>query len=248
MSFSIYSQTMKHVNIFCLPFAGGNKYSYRPLRWQEYGLNMIGLDYPGRGGRIADPLMDDLGMIANDLCRILGSQDLGDDYLLYGHSMGGIVGFELIHRLAEAGIKPPVHFVVTGTTAPSCTRRSERNWHHLPKPAFIRKLRELNGFPDEVLADPDMFDFIEPIIRADFKALECYQYEKRLPLSVPITIITGTDEDIGGEEITAWQKETTQRVDFLKMNGNHFFIFDTERNNIPKLLSERLTTPKIYSL
>jgi len=45
-------------------------------------------------------------------------------------------------------------------------------------------------------------------------------------LTIPATIITGTEEDLKAQEIQLWQKEFSNTINFRKMQGNHFFLFE----------------------
>lgn len=231
---------MRKINLYCLPFAGGNKYSYR--KYEQAGLpdaNIISLDYPGHGDRLREPLMNSIEDIATDLHRILKNQIKGTEYVIYGHSMGGIVGFELIHQIISSGGPAPLHFFITGTVGPSSLSRKEKKWHLLSRDDFFLKLKELDGFPGGGLDDEELLDFIEPIIRADFYAVESYQYKKRLPFDFPLTVITGVEEKMKEEDIRLWQEETLYQIDFKKMEGKHFFIFDNVQD-ILKIITESL--------
>ena len=90
---------------------------------------------------------------------------------------------------------------------------------------FIAEIRDLGGMPDEILNSEELLYFFEPILRSDFKISENYIHEQSVPLNIPITVITGTEEDMELEDIQLWQKETTHVVDFKRMPGKHFFIF-----------------------
>ena len=56
------------IKIFCLPYAGGNKYSYRELE-EAAPSNYVfhTLDYPGRVSRIKEPLISDADELVEDL-------------------------------------------------------------------------------------------------------------------------------------------------------------------------------------
>jgi surfactin synthase thioesterase subunit len=168
--------------------------------------------------------MESINSIKQDMYEKKLSIAEKGNYAIYGHSMGASVGFELIHQLLENGKPAPLHFFATGATGPSSLSRQERNWHHLPKNELIDKLRDLQGCPDEIFEDSDLLDFLLPIIRSDFKAVETFRYTKRPPLEIPISVVTGTEEPLKDEEVALWQNETAFAVNFQKMNGGHFFI------------------------
>ena len=232
---------MKQINLFCLPFAGGNKYSYREYQINcPSQLNIVPIEYSGRGSRMSTELMSNMDDVLQDVFDLIKNKLNQAEYAIYGHSMGATVGFELIHLIIKNNYKLPLHFFVTGTMGPSVINRIGRNWHLLPKDKFIQKLKQLEGCPEEVFRDNELFDFFEPIIRSDFKVLESFQYVRKPPLNIPITVITGTEESMDEEDIRSWQFETTIQVDFRKMKGSHFFIFKYPIDII-ELISQKLS-------
>ena len=231
---------MKTINLFCLPFAGGNKYSYREYeRRAPAFLKIIPLEYPGRGDRTNEPFMDDMDMITADLYRKTKVKFDENKYAIYGHSMGAIVAFLLTRQLIGNGHPPPVHLFVTGTTGPSALSRIGNRWHILPKADFINKIKELDGLPKEALENQEILDYFEPILRSDFRTNENYVYKEEKPLNLPLTVITGTEEDMKMEDIQLWQKETTMNVKFMQMHGKHFFISKWP-DEIVKIISSEL--------
>lgn len=214
------------INLFCLPFAGGNTYSYQKyIEKAPSFLNIIPLEYPGRGVRAKEPLTSDIDFLVNDLYNQIYTLADQTDYALYGHSMGGLISYLLARKLIENNHKQPLHLFITGTPAPSALSRSAKKRHLLPMAEFIQELKDLDGMPDEILLNDEVLSYIEPILRTDFKTCETYLYKENTPLSIPFTVITGTGENIEMAEISLWQKETRCAVDFRQIPGKHFFIF-----------------------
>src|SRR5690606_40893251 len=96
-------------------------------------------------------------------------------YAIYGHSLGSLLTYLVTIRIIREGLNKPVHLFVSGRGGPSIPRK-EPPTSELPRPAFINKLRELGGFPDDLLNDEDVMNFFEPILRSDFRGVETYQY------------------------------------------------------------------------
>ncbi len=234
----------KLLNLFCLPYAGGNRYSYREFAEKAPSfLKLITLDYPGRIGRMKEPLLPDIASLVNDAYRqIRNKSDITEsqDYAIYGHSMGGLIGYLVTRKLIENNRKAPLHLFITGTSGPSSNSRSEKMRHLLPRKEFLQEMKDLQGIPDEVLETEELLSFFEPILRSDFKASENYVYENYEPIDIPMTVITGTDEDMEPEDIRLWQKETKSIVDFRQMSGNHFFILD-HTEEIVDIISKKLS-------
>ena len=235
----------KSINLFCLAFAGGNKYSYREFVEKAPSfLNIIPLEYPGRGGRIKEPLLPDIIAVTNDLYKQISPLIGEKEYAIYGHSMGGLTAYLLTRKLIENGHRPPLHLFITGTTGPSAISRTEKKRHLLEKEEFIQEIKDLDGMPDEILYNEELLDYFEPILRSDFVASETYLHQDAAPVDISFTVITGTEEDMEMEDILLWQKESIHEVDFKQMPGKHFFIFQ-HIYQIFEIISQKLQSNKI---
>ena len=229
----------RKVNLLCFSFAGGNKYSYRIFNDKAAPFfNIVTIEYPGRGSRIKEPLISDMPMLIDDLYKQVNAVVGTDKYVIYGHSLGGLVAYLMTLKLLENKHRPPEHLFITGTTGPSGSSRSEKMRSSLPHDEFIQEIKDLGGMPDEILASEDMLNYLEPILRNDFKVSETYVYQENPPLNVPLTVITGTDEDMEMEEILLWQKESALPVDFRQMPGGHFFILQ-HVNEIMDIITDK---------
>ncbi|MCW3466330.1 thioesterase II family protein [Chitinophaga nivalis] len=216
---------MEKINLICLPFAGGNKHAYRHFEAvAPSSLRLLPFEYPGRGQRTHEPLLDDVHDLAADIYRQVKNILSNRTYAIYGHSLGGLIAYLLTRMIVENGHEPPAHLYITGTSGPADPARQQDPKHLLPIADFINIVREMDGSPAEVLQHEELLHYLEPILRADFKASELYRYEEKPPLDIPITVVTGTREVMSAESIRLWQQETTIPVDFRRMPGNHFFI------------------------
>lgn len=220
---------MSKICLYCLPFAGGNSYSYRPLQDLTESIEMIPLELPGRGRRIREHLLTDLNLLAADAFNQLIVRDLTQKYALFGHSMGALLVYLVAQRLVTADLPLPVHIFVSGHRAPSVSHRL--TWkHNLPKTEFIAMLQQLGGCPSEILQDVALLNFFEPVLRADLQAAELYQYQVSLPLPVPMTVMLGTEEqEVNYQEAAAWQQESIYPLAIKVFHGGHFFIFEQIR-------------------
>jgi surfactin synthase thioesterase subunit len=218
---------MKKINLFCLPFAGGSKYSYRGYaRYASDDLNVIPIELPGRGTRFKDALLKDAHKMAEDVLNQIRPL-LNKPYAIYGHSMGTLIGYLLTRRILEEGLPQPGYLVFTGCGGPS-VKYDEPIRYLLPRDEFLAKIRELGGCPEEILQDENMMLFFEPILRSDFQVVETFEYKKEEPFDIPILVMIGLNEKATYEQALAWQEETTAAVEVRQFPGKHFFIFDFE--------------------
>ena len=106
------------MQLVCFPWAGGSGTLYAP--WLKHELitstfsSIICIDYPGRASRSdqepirhIDPLVESI-LDQNDCFRTVSEQE---GLVLFGHSFGAIVAFEVTRRLEERGRRPIAIFV-----------------------------------------------------------------------------------------------------------------------------------------
>jgi surfactin synthase thioesterase subunit len=230
---------MSGINLICIPFAGGNRYSYRPwLDKMPAYINIIPLEFPGRGGRSDESLLTDMDSVVDDLYARIRQYFKDGSYAIHGHSMGGIVAYLLTRKILGNGEPGPVHLFVTGTSAPSASTRAERKFHLLGKYEFTRIIESLEGCPPGIFENEDMIDYLEPILRADYMVAETYRHDRSSSLNIPLTVITGREENLGPEEVLPWAEESG-KTDFITLPGGHFFIFSSAKELI-EILSQKL--------
>ena len=215
---------MDKTNILCFPFAGGNKYSFQ--KFQEFvpeTFEMVTYELPGRGVRQAEPLLRDMNTIVSD-ALIWAVKYLDMPYVIYGHSMGGLIGYELIKKLIRESMPLPLHLFVTGCGGPGSMRKTQN--YRLPKADFIAVLKELGGVTSEIVKNEQIMDYYDPVLRADFQAIEEYGYTENPPLEIPVTCLIGSHDMVSYQEALTWRQETNAKVDIKKIPGDHFFIED----------------------
>lgn len=230
--------------IIGFPFAGGNKYSFQKIINQI--IDFVIFDYPARGLRIQEDLIIDIDLLIEDLFQKLKTGIvINEDYILYGHSMGALLGYLLCHKIQEEGLPMPQKLIVSGKKAPSIPR--ENKISHLPDGKFWNEIITLGGIPDEMQNYPELIDYYLPILRHDFKLVESYKYEKKPKLNIPIDVFYGSKEATE-EEMLGWKEETTGKVTITKLEGNHFFIFkhvEYFQNYFNSLTQERTNVENI---
>ncbi len=218
------------VKLFCLPFAGGSTVAFRS--WGNLLPDFIevnAVEIPGRGHRLTEPLIKVLENLVYNTAKGIIEQ-IDRPYVLFGHSMGSLLGFELAHYLTEHHGRPPLHLVFSGRGAPHVTSK-EKPIHELPESDFIREIKNYNGTPKEVLEHSELMQIMIPILRSDFQVCETYTYKKHMrKLNSPISVFGGlNDHSAPRSELEAWKEHTTGAFNLRMFPGDHFYLNSSEK-------------------
>ena len=212
------------VRMFCFCYAGGSAVSF--LEWQsavDPSVLICALQLPGRGARFTETPYESLPELVSALARVISPMtDL--PCVFFGHSLGGLLAFELARYHHKHGLMMPRHLFVSGCDAASC-RSPSQGMHRLDDGALIARLRQYNGTPPEVLAHSELMALMLPTIRADFALVENYQYHPGPALPVPLTVLAGTRDDFDSpDQVDHWARETSSTFRVQWFDGDHFFI------------------------
>ncbi|ELR97044.1 thioesterase II family protein [Gloeocapsa sp. PCC 73106] len=219
------------LRLFCFPYAGGSGWVFRPwLNHLPEAIELCLIELPARGKRWNESPIVRLESLLEALKgAILPHLDL--PFAFFGHSMGGLVSFELTRLLATEHQISPVYLLVSGCRAPQIRDRNPPI-HHLPDTEFIQELCRLNGTPQAVLEDTELMQLVLPALRSDFEILETYNYSADTPLNCPIAVFGGLqDEKVPQEDLQAWKFQTNQTFYLEMFEGDHFFI-DSVRSRL----------------
>ncbi len=227
------------LRLFCFPYAGGGAHIYR--NWQAGlppDIEVCPVQLPGRGGRLGEPGFRNMPALTEALARVVGPR-LDKPFALFGHSMGGIIAFELTRELRRTSGRQPAHLFVSGCSAPHIHKEEEATFD-LPEAEFIEKVRSINGTPDEVFGHPELMQMMMPLLRADFELIETYAYVPGEPLSCPITAFGGMgDEKVTREKLEAWREHSKAAFSLRMLPGGHFFV-NAEQASIHRVLAQEL--------
>lgn len=237
------AETPSGTHLFCFPYAGGSVNALRPLaQYITPSVNVHIASLPGRGSRFAEKPVKQLSTLVSALADAL-EQTRPRRFLLYGHSMGGILGFEITRELRRRGFTPPVALVVSGVSAPDLFGRPEdKHRYTLPHDEFIEYLQTLEGTPEEFFAHPELMELMLPVLRADFEICDTYRYQPESALNVPIRALLGNDDhSVGRERMRAWSAHTQASFKLTEHEGGHFFV-NHQWPLLGRVLSEMLAT------
>jgi medium-chain acyl-[acyl-carrier-protein] hydrolase len=216
------------LRLFCFPYAGGSSYIFRS--WSDRlpkTMEICPIELPGRGIQIKSTPFKQIEPLVKAIAREILPY-LDKPFAFFGHSMGGLVSFELARFIRREYNLEPVHLLISGRRAPQ-TKDLKPPINNLPETDFLQELRQLNGTPEEVLNNHELMEILVPILRADFAVLETYIYSQEAPLNCPISVFGGLqDREISIEKLEAWQVQTLNSFSLKMLPGDHFFIHSSQ--------------------
>lgn len=219
-------QASTRIRLFCFSYAGGNAVNYIP--WQntlDTSIEICAVQLPGRGSRLMEIPYTEFTPLIEKLAQVLFDQNNALlPFSFFGHSLGGLIAFELTKYCMRHLLPIPRHLFVSSCAAPQ-HRKPSQNLYKLSDSALIETLRSYNGTPPEILENRELMALVLPAIRADFSLAENYQYTPDQLLEIPITVLAGKrDNRILPEQVDGWKKETIHSCHAHWFDGDHFFI------------------------
>jgi medium-chain acyl-[acyl-carrier-protein] hydrolase len=221
--------------LFFFPYAGGGPTVF--TKWcadLPSHIEGIVVHYPGRGSRFNEPVIKDMPRMVTELSQAI--QPLLDlPFAFFGHSMGGLIAFELARKLRVQQLPMPNHLFVSACGAPHLPDANPKI-HQLPDEKFLNELDQLNGIPAE-LKNPEAMSLLLPIVRADFQLAETYEYHPDEPFDFPISAFGALDDPrVNRERIEAWSIHTKAKFVSQFFPGNHFFINETKEDILKRFI------------
>ncbi|MEM7582906.1 MAG: alpha/beta fold hydrolase [Acidobacteriota bacterium] len=211
------------MRLFCLPFAGGGAITYRD--WPNEmpaEVEVMPIQLPGRERRLREAAYTRMEPLVDALDAALAPY-LDKPFAIFGHSMGAAIGHEWTRRLKQAHGLAPVSLLVSARRAPHIS--SEDKYYLLPDGEFREHLREMNGTPGEVLANPELMELLLPLLRADFELNDTHEPALQPLLDCPVSVYGGLeDAEISRSDLTAWEDTTTGSYRLRMFEGDHFFL------------------------
>lgn len=233
---------MRH--LICLPHAGGGTAMFHP--WKAKPLRGLGVHpvcLPGREARIREKPFTRMAPLLDWLEAQLGSV-LQEPHILLGHSMGGVVGYALCLRRMRRNLPLPQALVVSACLPPPVQRPVLM--HRLEKSALLDRLRGYD--PANLAFDtyPELWDLMEPALRADFSVVETFDPPPSPPLPIPVIALSGRDDPlIRASDMNRWS-DRAESFEHHSFDGGHFYLRNAPDQVLEQVigsLSDRTVPP-----
>jgi external thioesterase TEII len=233
-----------HKQIVMFPFGGGSGYSYSGLASQiDEDVEIIVINPPGHffnSGKALESIDAMVYLYAKELRRLLKH-----NIIFFGHSIGGIVAYELC-KMLEKDI-PIKRMIISSVNPPHSTKDHVDLQSDMDTETLIRKCTDLGGMPHIFQQEPELLESFLNGLRADLKALEVYsppKLEDVEKLSISATVLySDRDYIVNAARVREWEYYL-DCSEFIQFPGDHFYLFDhPNQNAVAQVLTKCLTVP-----
>lgn len=207
--------------LLCLPHAGASADAYVPwIRDLAGVLELWAVTPAGRRHRAAEPLRFDPDLLIAEVAEEVSELD-DRPLLIFGHSMGALIGYEVAAVLAGTPHQPRA-VVVSGTAAPHLRDARRREYTDQD---LAESLIDWGGTAPEVAADPQLQQLLFPPLRADLQLCDAYRRTAPHQLPSPLSAVAGRDDRVAPPaQVAAWAEYTTEFLGLTRFPGGHFFV------------------------
>ncbi|MFG3510695.1 acyltransferase domain-containing protein, partial [Streptomyces sp. NPDC047821] len=212
--------------------SGGTTDSHVPLiRHLPEGVELLGLQLPGREARKDEAPLLDAAVVADEVTAALDGR-LDVPVVLYGHSQGTWLAWEIAHRLTRLPGHPPVSVVAACGLPPHTERPPElerlQSAEALVGSAALDELAvAFRGIlPDALLANDKVLAAYVDNLRTDITMArnheELLRSDSRAPLDVPLVAVGASlDPVLPAAVQSGWAPLTSGPFTLRTITGTH---------------------------
>ena len=210
--------------LFCFTYAGGNAGFFDVIDGDLADVDVIKPDYAGHGARRKEPFYSDFGELADDMYAQLKERWNGEDYALFGYSMGSISLVEILKRIIDRReIRPPVCVFLAAHEPISKNEYLRVPQDRLEEWAKQRTI-DFGAVPEKLIDNKSFWRTYLPLYLADYAVIGKYRFEDlALQTKIPAHVFY-SETDTRFEDMKLWTDIFTAECDFHRFDGNHFFI------------------------
>jgi surfactin synthase thioesterase subunit len=238
------ANTSKQLVMF--PFGGGSGYSYMELVNEiPRDTEIILINPPGHllnGGPPLESIDEMVYSYSKELRPLLR-----EGTLFFGHSIGGIVAYEICKGLEKNHhIKK---MIISSVTPPHRTMDDVDLHWEMDTELLVEKCTTLGGMPQLFREAPELLEGFIMGLRADLKALEKYCDGNNIKNNGKINtgasiLYSDGDYIVEPAKLKEWELYL-DCSEYIKFSGDHFYLFEeSNRKAVARILTKNLNMPR----
>lgn len=213
--------------LVCFPFAGSGASHY--AKWNEHlsSIEVLPVQLPGRENRIKDEPYINSEELTEKIVNEIEPYLQTGNFSIFGHSMGGILGFEVAKKLEKRNIFPDICFI-SGTSIEGYTeiKYADKKTNDMNDDEFIQMVSQFGAIDENnlIFKYSEIREIYLKILRADFNVIESYEPTENKVICPIVAMCGNNDPSENIKRMCEWEKYTESEVSFIEYNGNHFYL------------------------
>lgn len=231
--------------VFCFPVSGLGASTFRRWPVSLNGAEFCPVQLPGRENRIREAAPTDMAVLAGAIADALLPW-LDRPYRVFGHCLGGRIGYAVAVELLGRGAPMPDDLVVSSCLAPHHGGRFGPYQPEMTDDDYIDQLVRgavTQGFPEP---DRELAAMAIRVLRADVELSCGYQPLGPTADQLKVTTVAWTDDhDVSAAEMTDWSRYGLVQHHLL---AGDEFAFLAAPHPLLALLTATTATPSLLPL
>lgn len=224
------------MKVICLHHAGGSGLQYYSWKKLLPDIKVIPIDMPGHGKKNGEPIINNfyeaIIYLYDYINNIISD---GEDYILFGHSMGGELLLHVLELLEKNNDNLPSYIILSSVIL------TKKMYHfkvsEIGKDEVIAKVIELGGIEPDIVQMAEFEQFYSPILLADFKMLESApKLHRKTKFKEKLIIFNGKEDKEAIESEEDLVSLFTECNKIYHFEGGHFYLF-SKGNEICKYIA-----------
>ncbi|OCA53252.1 thioesterase II family protein [Photorhabdus namnaonensis] len=224
------------VRLYLIHHAGGSHMLYRPWSHLLPGwIKCIALELPGRGMGFGEPLPESMEQVIE---LFLNQLQTDKPFAIFGHSMGGLIAYELTLRLQNLGLSP-VWLGISAFKPPHLKNKENLSRASFNDDQLTEYLEKLGGSKD-FCEDRVVMKMMLDIVRSDFRIIESWRMsDAKISDKTAVHSFSGLyDVAVTPQMISSWQDYINGKFLHSTFEGDHFYLNRFLTSLINKIASD----------
>ena len=212
--------------VIVIPHAGGMASAYYDfLKFADAYVDFKIVELPGHGGRFDEDLVNTFEKAVDDIYLQCKDVIENGEYVVFGHSMGSWLAYELYYKIKSEGMPLPMHMFFSGNNSPYKER--SLSFSTMSDEEFIQHILKNEQTSEEIFKNPELRALFLPVLRSDYSLLENYKpVPGREPVDCNISILCGMSDPLLMGGVSEWNELTARECEITYFEGNHFYLFN----------------------
>ncbi|MBL1082721.1 thioesterase [Streptomyces actinomycinicus] len=223
------------VHLVCVPHAGSGAYQFRS--WQRLlspEVSLLAVQLPGRENRWREPPATHMAEVLDALVPELLSR-LQLPYVVVGHSMGALLGYQLAQVLGTRHDRWPEHFVASAALPPD-EPLPLSGIDGLDDAELVAELIEQDAIPADIARNDRLVRLVTRPLRGDLAMCDAYVPTAGPPLPCPLDVWRGADDPgVSHDGVQRWSRHSSAGTTFRTFPGGHLYHLADPRSVIDEL-------------